>query len=59
MPDEKVEKRSLTVDKQKVISLVDKWFVESFHNTAISRHTEIMNQLIEAKEKLKTQVSVL
>jgi hypothetical protein len=40
-------------------AVIDKWFVETFHNSITSRNTEIFNYCQSAKEDLKRRLAAL
>ena len=37
--------------------LVDRWFIESFHDSLVARDTQIFNQVQAAKDELKRRLS--
>jgi hypothetical protein len=42
------------VEKPSIASVIDTWFHDHFHGTALGNHTELWNLAVKAKEELKT-----
>ena len=40
-------------------ALVERWFFECFHGSAVARSTEAWNVVLEAKEELKRRLASL
>ena len=55
MPDrDTLEPKAAAID-----ALVERWFFESFHGSAVARSTEQWNLVHEAKEELKRRLASL